>query len=77
MRAPLIPPPSLEEETPRRRSGKTNPPIIAMESISERERLLRRKQAPATLARSVLRWIVRLVPALVLLVILVLLLMML
>lgn len=33
-----------------------------MESISERERVQKRKQLPTTLARSAVQWLVRLIP---------------
>jgi hypothetical protein len=61
MKPPLMPPNSEPRPTPPS-SDKHDTPIIAMESISQRERILRQKERPTRLARSTARWAVKLMP---------------
>ncbi len=55
-------PPENKSQAMPRKPGKRTTPIIAMESISERERVQRRKQRTSILARSTATWAVRLIP---------------
>jgi len=64
VRTPLIPQEgeTRAEPSPPRRKGRRPTPIIAMESISEREGVQKRKHRPPPMVRSTLQWLVRLIP---------------
>jgi hypothetical protein len=55
-------PPNSNPRPPARGSGKHDHPILAIESISQKERDLRRKTRPSRMARSAARMVVRLIP---------------
>ena len=54
-------PPDSRIQPVARKPGERTTPIVAMESISERERVGRRKQRPSLIARTTARWAVRLI----------------
>lgn len=55
-------PPNDEPKSTARRYGERDTPILAMESISQKERVERRRTRPSRMARSAARLAVKLIP---------------